>query len=310
MAQVHLTLENDILKDLMLGNREDAVSKLLGKVFDAVLKAQASEQLNAEPYERSDDRNSYRNGYRMRSMTTRVGTLVLHVPKFRNGTFSTELFSSYQRSEKALLLSLMEMVIQGVSTRKISEITETLCGTSFSKSTVSALCQELDPIVEGFRNRPLDRQYPFLVVDAIYMKAREDGRIKSKGFLIAIGINEEGNREILGFTVADGESEEVWSDFFSSLKARGLRNVDLITSDNHGGLKKAIQKQFHGTSWQRCQTHFSKNLLDKTPPKIKAEIKASLTDLYNAPSLKDAQDRKEDAGQLSGTGSQSDDTFR
>ena len=293
MAQVHLTLEDDILKDLMLGNREDAVSKLLEKVFDAVLKAQASEQLNAEPYERSDDRNSYRNGYRTRSMTTRVGTLVLHVPKFRDGTFSTELFSSYQRSEKALLLSLMEMVIQGVSTRKISEITETLCGTSFSKSTVSALCQELDPIVEGFRNRPLDRQYPFLVVDAIYMKAREDGRIKSKGFLIAIGINEEGNREILGFSVADGESEEAWSDFFSNLKARGLRNVDLITRDNHGGLKKAIQKQFHGTSWQRCQTHFSKNLLDKTPPKIKAEVKASLTDLYNAPSLKDAQDRKE-----------------
>jgi len=143
MAQVHLTLEDDILKDLMLGNREDAVSKLLEKVFDAVLKAQASEQLNAEPYERSDDRNSYRNGYRTRSMTTRVGTLVLHVPKFRDGTFSTELFSSYQCSEKALLLSLMEMVIQGVSTRKISETTETLCGTNFSKSTVSALCQKL-----------------------------------------------------------------------------------------------------------------------------------------------------------------------
>ena len=293
MAQVHLTLEDDILKDLMLGNREGAVAKLLEKVFDAVLQTQASEQLNAEPYERSDDRSSYRNGYRTRAMTTRVGTLVLHVPKFRDGTFSTELFRSYQRSEKALLLSLMEMVIQGVSTRKISEITETLCGTSFSKSSVSALCQELDPIVEGFRTRPLHRHYPFLVVDAIYMKAREDKRVKSKGLLIAIGISEEGYREILGFAVADGESEEAWSDFFSGLKTRGLRNVDLITSDNHGGLRKAIQKQFHGTNWQRCQTHFSKNLLDKTPSKVKAEVKASLTDLYDAPSLKEALERKE-----------------
>ena len=124
------------------------------KVLDAVLQSQASEQLNADPYERSDDRISYRNGYRTRSLTTRVGTLILHVPKFRDGNFSTELFERYQRSEKALILSLMEMVVQGVSTRKVQEITETLCGTSFSKSTVSALCQNLDPIVAAFRNRP------------------------------------------------------------------------------------------------------------------------------------------------------------
>ena len=135
MAQVNLTIGEDILKDLLLGNRENAVAKLLENVFNAVLKAQASEQLNAEPYERSEDRTSYRNGYRYRPLTTRVGGLILHVPKFRNGTFSTELFENYQRSEKALLLSLMEMVIQGVSTRRVSEITETLCGTGFSKSS-------------------------------------------------------------------------------------------------------------------------------------------------------------------------------
>jgi putative transposase len=292
MAQVHLTLDDEILKDLMLGNREGALAKLLEQVFNSVLQAQASEQLNAEPYERSDERTSYRNGYRTRSLTTRVGSLILHVPKFRDGTFSTDLFENYQRSEKALLLSLMEMVIQGVSTRKISEITETLCGTSFSKSAVSALCQELDPVVDAFRNRPLERHYPFLVVDAIYMKAREEHRIRSKGFLIALGIRDDGSREVVGFTVADGESEESWNDFFSSLKERGLRQVDLITSDDHGGLKKAIQKQFHGTSWQRCQTHFSKNLLDKTPKRLQAEVKSSLNDLYNAPGLKEALERK------------------
>jgi len=293
MAQVHITLEDEILKELLLGNREEVIPKLLGKVFDAVLQAQASEQLNAEPYERSDERASYRNGYRTRSLTTRVGTLVLHVPKFRDGTFSTELFERYQRSEKALLLSLMEMVVQGVSTRKISNITETLCGTNFSKSTVSALCQELDPVVEEFRHRPLERHYPFLIVDAIYMKAREDQRVKSRGLLIAIGVNDGGYREVIGFTIADGESEEAWSDFFASLKARGLRHVDLVCSDNHGGLKRAIQKQFHGTAWQRCQTHFSKNLLDKVPKRLRSEVKSSLADLYNAPDLKEAKSRKQ-----------------
>ena len=293
MAQVHLTLTDDILKELMLGNRESGVAKLLERVFDSILQAQASEQLNAEPYERTDDRTSYRNGTRERTLTTRVGTLILHVPKFRDGSFSTDLFRNYQRSEKALLLSLMEMVVQGVSTRKVGEVTETLCGTSFSKSTVSALCQELDPVVESFRNRPLARRYPFMIVDAIYMKARDDGRVKSRGLLIATGINEEGNREVLGFKVADGESEEAWSDFFAGLKARGLQDVDLVVSDNHGGLKKAIQRQFHGAGWQRCQTHFSKNLLDKTPKKLQAEIKTGLNDLYNAPDLKQAKARKQ-----------------
>jgi transposase-like protein len=293
MTQIHLTLDDDILKDLWLGKKEDGVAKLLEKVFDAVLQSQASEQLNADPYERSDDRTSYRNGYRTRSLTTRVGTLILHVPKFRDGNFSTELFERYQRSEKALILSLMEMVVQGVSTRKVQEITETLCGTSFSKSTVSALCQNLDPIVEAFRNRPLERHYPFLIVDAIYMKARDDQRVKSRGFLIATGVNEEGNREVLGFEIADSESEESWSNFFESLKARGLRAVDLVSSDNHGGLKNAIQKQFQGASWQRCQTHFSKNLLDKVSKKYRAEVKTALTDLYNAPDLKEAKSRKD-----------------
>ena len=292
MTQIHLTLDDDILKDLWLGNKESGVAKLLEKVFDAVLQSQASEQLNADPYERSDDRAGYRNGYRTRSLTTRVGTLILHVPKFRDGNFSTELFERYQRSEKALMLSLMEMVVQGVSTRKVQEITETLCGTSFSKSTVSALCQNLDPIVEAFRNRPLERHYPFLIVDAIYMKARDDQRVKSRGFLIATGVNGEGNREVLGYEIADSESEESWSNFFERLKARGLRAVDLVSSDNHGGLKNAIQKQFQGASWQRCQTHFSKNLLDKVPKKLKAEVKTALTDLYNAPDLKQAKSRK------------------
>jgi putative transposase len=149
MPQERLTLEDDVLKEVMLGKHEEAVTKLLEQVFNSVLQAQATEQLNAEPYERSDERTMYRNGSRTRMLATWVGSLVLHVPKFRDGTLRADLFTSYQRSEQALLLSLMEMVIQGVSTRKISEITETLCGSSFSKSTVSALCEQLDPVVDA-----------------------------------------------------------------------------------------------------------------------------------------------------------------
>ena len=293
MTQLNITLDEQTLKELMMGNRDDAVKKLLEVVFNAVLQAEATEQLGAEKYERSDSRTTYRNGFRTRMLTTRVGSLTLHVPKFRDGTFSTELFRSYERSEQALLLSLMEMVIQGVSTRKISEITETLCGTGFSKSTVSALCKQLDPAVEGFMNRPLETEYPFLIVDAIYMKAREHGAIRSKGMLIAMGINKEGKREVIGFQTGDGESYESWCEFFSKLKARGLRGVDLVTSDNHGGLVKAIKEQFCGAMWQRCQTHFSKNVLDKVTKTYRSNIHTKLTDLYSSPHLEDAYERKE-----------------
>lgn len=292
MTQINITLEEEILKDLFMGNREKSVTILLEQVINAVLSKQASEQLNAQPYERSEDRLTYRNGYRERELTTRVGTLTLRIPKFRNGSFSTELFSSYQRSEQALILSMMEMVVQGVSTRKVSEITETLCGTSFSKTTVSALCKDLDPIVDSFRNRPLNGHYPFVFVDAIYMRVREAHRVRPKGLLVATGVNSEGNREVLGFTVADGESEISWSEFFDTLKARGLKNVDHITSDNHGGLRKAIKKHFVTAVWQRCQTHFSKNMLDKTPKKLQPEMKQALNDMYNAPDIEKAKARK------------------
>lgn len=283
MAHLNITLDEQTLKELMLGDRDKAVGKLLESVFNAVLSAEATEQLGAESYERSDERTTYRNGYRFRQLTTRVGSLTLAVPKFREGTFSTELFNRYERHEKALVLSLMEMVVQGVSTRKVDKITQTLCGTRFSKSTVSALCANLDPIVEAFQYRPLTESYPFVMVDAIYMKARETGAVRSKGMLIALGVNLNGQREILGFQVGDGESYESWSEFFLSLKERGLAGVDFVVSDNHGGLVKAIREQFCGAIWQRCQTHFSRNMLDKIPKKHRPVIQTRLRDLYDSP---------------------------
>ena len=170
-------------------------------ILNQVLQTQAAEQAGAGYYERNSDRQAYRNGTRDRSMKTRIGTLTLAVPGLRNGAFSTELFARYQRSEQALVLAMMEMVIQGVSTRKVSAITEELCGTEFSKSTISALCAGLDPAVKAFLHRPFEKHYPFVIVDALYTKVREDG-VRSVGLLLATGVNEDGYREIPGTHIA------------------------------------------------------------------------------------------------------------
>ena len=230
----------------------------------------------------------------MRTITTRVGTIELQVPRLRDGKFSTTLFRQYQRSEQALVLAMMEMVVNGVSTRKVSSITEELCGKQFSKSTVSDLCKNLDPIVNEFRNRKLTNKYPFVIADALYTKVRENGRVRSKGLLSAIGVREDGKREILGFSVADSESETSWSEFFSALKKRGLTGVDLVVSDNHGGLVNAVAKHFHNASWQRCQTHFSRNVLDKTPKRMQPEIKQCLKEIYNAPKIEIARSLRDE----------------
>jgi len=284
MAQFNITITEEELHELFLGNScDEAVAKLLEKLFNAVLLCQSEEQLKAKPYERTDQRTGYRNGFYDRGLTTRVGTLDLRVPRHRDGNkFSTELFGRYQRSEQALLLAMMEMVINGVSTRKVENITEELCDKKFSRSTVSDICKKLDPIVHTFRTRPLESHYPFIVVDAMYIKVREDNRVRFKVLLIAIGINEEGYREIIGFQVANTESESSWGEFFSSLKERGLKDVDLVTSDDHKGLVKAVRRHFQGATWQRCQTHFTKNMLDHTPKTLQPEIKEELRKLYEA----------------------------
>lgn len=283
MAQINLTVDSELLKGLFRADgKDEAFAALVSVILNQVLNAQASEQVGAQPYERSDERRTYRNGYRERELHTRVGTLQLCMPRLRHGEFSTELFQRYQRSEQALVLAMMEMVISGVSTRKVTAITEELCGTSFSKSTVSALCMALDPAVRAFRERPLENRYPFVTVDAIYTKVREHGRIRSKGLMIAIGINEQGYREVLGFCCADSETEAGWTAFFRELKDRGLSQVEMVVSDSHKGLVQAVKQCFQGAMWQRCQTHFSRNMLDVCPKKLQPEMKAALKSLYEA----------------------------
>jgi putative transposase len=289
MAQYNITLTEELLHGLFVSDgKDEAFSNLLEEIFNQVLVAQSDDQIGAAPYERTDERNAYRNGYRDRQLTTRVGTLTLHVPRHRNGDFSTELFERYQRSEQALLLAMMQMVVSGVSSRKVENITYELCGRKFSKSLVSKLCERLDPIVEAFRNRPLEKHYPFLVVDALYLKVREDKRVRSKGLLVAVAVNQDGHREVIGFRVADTESETSWGEFFSSLKDRGLSNVNLVTSDSHRGLKNAIDKHFQGSTWQRCQTHFSRNILELTPKSYQSELKEHMRRLYETIDLESA----------------------
>ena len=290
MAQFNITLSGEHLKDLFLSDgKDEAFSRLLEEIFNQVLLAQSTEQLGAKPYERTDERTAYRNGVRERQLTTRVGKLTLKVPRHRNGQFSTELFNRYQRSEQALVLAMMEMVVNGVSTRKVERITEELCGETFSKSTISNLCKNLDPIVHEFKTRPLKDHYPFILMDAIYLKVRENNRVQSRGLLIAVGINKDGNREIIGFEIANTENESSWGDFFVSLKERGLKDVNLVTSDNHKGLVKAVRRHFQGATWQRCQTHFSKNILDATPKSLQPEVKEELRKLYDAVDIDSAR---------------------
>ena len=291
MAQVHLTLNEEILKGLFAGDSEAALKALLTEVLNVVLRGEASEQIGAAAYERSEGRTVYRNGYRERGYTTRLGKLTLQIPKLREGQFTTELFKRYARSEQALLSAMMEMVLQGVSTRNVSEITEQLCGRKFSATTVSTLCKELDPAVEAFRSRPLEGSYRFVCCDAIYMRVHREYRVVSVGLFIAIGVNEEGRREVLGFDTMTAESTSAWKAFFQGLMDRGLHGVELITSDAHGGIKSAIQEKFPGAAWQRCQTHFSRNVLERCPKSLRAEIHRALNDMYNAPDLEGCKAR-------------------
>lgn len=282
MAQYQVTLDGDVLHGLF--QRDEGVARLLEQVLNQILQAQATEQLQARPYERSEDRQGYRNGTLPHPLTTRVGTLTLRVPRLRSGQFSTDLFLRYQRSEQALVLALLEMVVNGVSTRKVTKITEELCGTELSKSTVSDLCKRLDPIVQAWNNRSLrEQRYPFVLVDALVLKIREEGRVRARSALIAIGVNEAGYREVLGLMLGDSESEVSWTEFFTWLKSRDLRGVDIVVSDSHRGLVRAVRSQFQGATWQRCQTHFMRNILDVTPKSLQDEFHRRVRALLDAP---------------------------
>jgi transposase-like protein len=240
---------------------EDFLRELVQRTVQQVLEAEMTSFLGAGTYERNGERRGWRNGYKPRTLKTRVGELELMVPKDRDGEFQTELFERYQRSEKALVLAMLEMYVGGVSTRKVSSITEALCGLEVSKSQVSSLTQKLDAEIAQWRMRPLTQSYPYLVVDARYEKVRQGGAVVSQGVLVVCGIDRRGFREVLGCWVAESESEASWGTVFAELKQRGLQGVRYVVSDDHAGMVKAIGRHFQGAVWQRCQVHFVRNAL-------------------------------------------------
>lgn len=296
MAQVNLTLnQEEILQLLSSGDNSLAFKELLTKSLNQFLAVESTAQLKAEPYERNEERQDQRNGIRERSLTTRLGTITLQVPRHRNQPFHTMIFDNYQRSETALITTMAEMVIEGVSTRKVSKVMEELCGKEFSKSTVSEACKRLDAEVGSFRNRLIEPgRYPFLMVDATYFKVRENHRIISKAFMIAIGITATGGREVIGFDVYEDESNPTWVSFIKSLKDRGLSDVMLYTSDAHASIRYAMGEVFPKAAWQRCQFHFIRNILDAAPKSYKAGMESELREMFNCETLVEARKRRDE----------------
>lgn len=293
MAQLYITLDQDEILEVLSENPGDAFKKLLQVCLNKVMEAQSAEQLHAARYERTDERTDSRNGTRERELVTRIGSITLTVPRHRGQPFKTMIFENYKRSEAALIACMAEMVVNGVSTRKVSQVMETLCGTSYSKSTVSELCKELDKSVKDFRERPLNGQYPFLTLDATYFKVRVNHRVISMAFMIAYGTNQEGHREIVGFGVYPNESKETWKDFLLSLQKRGLTGLIMVTSDSHEGIRYALSKVYPNVPWQRCQFHFSKNIADKAPKKYQVGLRAELQEMFNCETIEEAREKRD-----------------
>ena len=289
MAQLNITLCQEEILQLLSDNREDAFRTLLTESLNSILQAESTAQLGAEPYERSVTRSDSRNGSRNRDLNTRIGTITLAVPRHRNVPFHTLVFDNYSRSEAALVTTMAEMVVNGVSTKKVDRVMETLCGKSYSKSTVSEACKGLDKAVHSFKTRPLEGDYKFIYVDATYFKVRGEHRIGSKAMMVALAITDRGGREIIGFDIYDNESKETWKLFLESLKERGLKDPKMITSDAHDGIIYAISKIFPNTPWQRCQTHFSRNVLSHAPGKFQKAIHAALLDMYHSATIEEAR---------------------
>lgn len=295
MTQIHFTLDMKELQDLITNSgANDASVMMLNKLFNSLMEKQRDEYCQVDTYERTDERISQRNGYYKRSLTTRVGTLNLTVPRTRDGKFSTDIFERYQRNEKALVTTILEMYVGGVSTRKVGSIVETLCGKNVSKSYVSSITKILDTEVKIFRERAIDKKIPFLMTDVLYIKVRENKRVKSKAVHIAIGVDSKGYKNLLGFMISDSETEDSWTSFYNSLTDRGLKDVEMVISDAHQGQVIAIQKCFTESTWQRCQIHFLRNVMDRLPKKNTEQVRSEIKDLFRINNIDAARIAKQE----------------
>jgi putative transposase len=288
MAEAQAKLSVAAAKELLKGD-PDGLREVVRAVLQEVLEAEMTDALGAAKGERSAGRLGYRSGYYGRTLITRVGKLELRVPQDRDGRFSTELFERYQRSEQALVASLAEMYVQGVSTRKVKAVTEELCGHAFSASAISAINKRLDEGLAAFARRRLEEPFAYLVLDARYERVREAGVVGSRAVLVAIGIDRDGRRQVLAVELASRESRSSWKDFLLGLKERGLHGVEFAVADDHAGLRAALREVLPGAFVQRCYVHFLRNALDHLPRKADDDCLQELRWIYDRRELAEAR---------------------
>jgi len=265
-----------------LSDNQNGMKNLITWFLNQVMLMEALQQAGAGHYERTDERKALRNGYKSRTLKTRYGETTLQKPQFRNMPFETQIFGKYSRVEKALVNAIVESYLQGVSTRRIQDIVSHLGIEQLSPASVSRMARDLDEQVQAFLKRPIEHKIPYLIVDASYFKVREGVRYVNKAALIVAGIREDYRREVLGVTITACENEDFWLSIFEDLKERGLDGVQMVVSDGHAGIQKAVEGAFLGTSWQMCQVHCTRAVLKNIPRKMQKEIAECLRDAYGS----------------------------
>jgi putative transposase len=280
--QNDFTLPSELLEQIA-SQGFDFVPELIRIVINAAMQAERQQYLKAAPYQHTPERRGHGNGFKPKTVNTRMGEISLDIPQVREGGFYPEALEKGQRSERALTLTLAEMYVQGVSTRKVSAIVEQLCGVSVSSTLVSKAAAQLDETLEAWRNQPLG-EFCYIFLDARYEKVRQNGQVRDAAILLAVGVGADGKRHILGVSVSLSEHEAHWRTFLQSLVARGLSGVQLITSDDHAGLKAARVAVFGGVPWQRCQFHLQQNASAHVPrQEMRQEVAEDLRTVFNAP---------------------------
>lgn len=279
-------------------NHSGVLLQTLARALATLMDGEANTLCGAEYGQRSDERSNLRNGYRERVLETRLGTVDLKIPKLREGSYLPSFLEPRRRWEQAFVSVVSEAYVRGVSTRKVDELVKAMGAQGMSKSEVSRLCATLDEDVAAFRSRQLDKAYPYLWLDAVYLKAREGKHVVSKATLVAYGVSEFGEREVIGVEVADGEMEDAWRSFLGSLVARGMRGVQLVISDAHCGLRKAIRGVLNGVAWQRCTVHFMRNVLCRVPKAAQGFVAAALQSIFAQSSQEAAKEALHKAVEL------------
>ena len=270
----------EYLRNTLIELEPDLLRSMIEVMTRVLMEMEVSEQIGAARYERSENRQEHRNGYRERSWETRVGEIQLQIPKLRRGSYYPSFLEPRRRAERALLAVIQSAYVEGVSTRKVDDLVQALGLPGMDKSKVSRICKELDEAVAAFRHRPLEVAYPYLWLDALYLKVRQNHRIVSMAVVLAIGVRETGEREILAIDIGASEEEAFWTAFLRGLVERGLKGVQLVVSDSHQGLKGAMAKVLTGTAWQRCRVHFMRNVLAHIPKGDKSMVAAAIRTIF------------------------------